>query len=83
MRQNKRTSPVSQSIAVSVLLLAALFLLPLAVVAPFRPALFGREEPVDEPEREAPAGAGWGGGPGDGPGDLSGGGGPGGDARLL
>ena len=51
MRQNKRTSPVSQSIAVSVLLLAALFLLPLAVVAPFRPALFGREEPVDETER--------------------------------
>lgn len=55
MRQNKRTSPVSQSIAVSVLLLAALFLLPLAVVAPFRPALFGREEPVDETEREEPS----------------------------
>ena len=55
MRQNKRTSPVSQSIAVSILLLAALFLLPLAVVAPFRPALFGREEPVDETEREEPS----------------------------
>ena len=54
MRQNRRTSQVSQSIAVSVLLLAALFLLPLAVVAPFRSALFGREEPVDETEREEP-----------------------------
>lgn len=54
MRQKKRTSQVRQSIAVSALLLAALFLLPLAVVAPFRSALFGQEEPVDETEREAP-----------------------------
>ncbi len=55
MRRNRGTSPVSQSIAVSVLLLAALFLLPLAVVAPFRSALFGREEPVDETEQTPPA----------------------------
>ena len=33
-----------QSVAVSALLLAALFLLPLAVIAPFQPELFGREE---------------------------------------
>ena len=54
MRRNGRRSQVNQSIAVSALLLAALFLLPLAVVVPFRSALFGREEPVDETEAEAP-----------------------------
>ena len=43
MRQNKRTSPVSQSIAVSVLLLAALFLLPLAVVARSEERRVGKE----------------------------------------
>ena len=37
----------------SALLLAALFLLPLAVVAPFRSALDRREEPADEAERDA------------------------------
>ncbi len=54
MRRNRRESQVSQSIAVSALLLAALFLLPLAVVVPFRSALFDREEPVDETEQEPP-----------------------------
>lgn len=43
-------SQVRQSIAVSAMLLAALFLLPLLVVAPFRTALFGKETPVDETE---------------------------------
>ena len=37
-----------QSAAVSVLLLAALFLLPLAVIVPFQPELFGLEEPEEE-----------------------------------
>lgn len=46
----RRRSQIRQSIAVSVLLLAVLFLLPLAVVVPFRAALFGRETPVDETE---------------------------------
>lgn len=54
MNRRKRTSPVRQSIAVSVLLLAALFLLPLVVVAPFRTALFGGEEPPDETEEPLP-----------------------------
>ena len=54
MKRNRRRSQVNQAIAVSVLLLAALFLLPLAVVTPFRSSLFGREEPVDETEPEAP-----------------------------
>lgn len=48
----KRTHPVRQSMAVSGLLLAALFLLPLAVIVPFRAELFGRETPVDETEGE-------------------------------
>ena len=52
MRKPGRNSQVRQSIAVSALLLLALFLLPLLVVVPFRSALFGREEPVDETERE-------------------------------
>ena len=51
---SQRNSPVRQAIAVSALLLAALFLLPLAVVVPFRSALFGREEPVDESQTPAP-----------------------------
>ena len=55
MKRNRRRSQVNQAIAVSVLLLAALFLLPLAVVTPFRSSLFGREEPVDETEREEPS----------------------------
>ena len=52
MRRKRRQSQVDQSIAVSAVLLAALFLLPLLVVVPFRSALFGREEPVDETEQE-------------------------------
>lgn len=52
MRKPGRNSQIHQSIAVSALLLLALFLLPLLVVVPFRSALFGREEPVDETERE-------------------------------
>lgn len=54
MKRDRRRSQVNQSIAVSVLLLAALFLLPLAVVTPFRSSLFGREEPVDETEQAPP-----------------------------
>ena len=50
----RRKSPIDQTIAVSALLLLALFLLPLVVVAPFRSALFGREEPVDETEQKQP-----------------------------
>lgn len=46
----RRKNQVRQSVAVSAALLAALFLLPLLVVAPFRTALFGRETPVDETE---------------------------------
>ena len=48
----KRNHPVRQSMAVSGVLLAALFLLPLAVIVPFRAELFGRETPVDETEGE-------------------------------
>ena len=48
----KRNHPVRQSMAVSGLLLAVLFLLPLAVIVPFRAELFGRETPVDETEGE-------------------------------
>lgn len=58
MSQKRRGSQVNQSVAVSALLLAALFLLPLAVVAPFRSTLFGREEPADETEQEPPFAAG-------------------------
>nr|WP_325212858.1 stage II sporulation protein D [uncultured Oscillibacter sp.] len=54
MRRNRRKSQADQAVAVSALLLAALFLLPLAVVAPFRSALDRREEPADEAEREPP-----------------------------
>lgn len=43
---------VRQSVAVSVILLAALFLMPLLVIVPFRSELFTQETPVDETERE-------------------------------
>lgn len=46
----RRKHQVRQSVRVSAVLLAALFLLPLLVVAPFRTALFGREVAVDETE---------------------------------
>lgn len=46
----RRGNQVRQSIAVSAALLAALFILPLLIVVPFRTALFGRETPVDETE---------------------------------
>ena len=46
----KRESQVRQTAAVSAVLLAALFILPLAVIVPFRSELFGRETPVDETE---------------------------------
>jgi len=46
----KRKSPVQQSIAISAVLLAVLFLLPLAVITPFRSELFSGEVPVDETE---------------------------------
>lgn len=48
----RKRNQVRQSLAVSAALLAALFILPLLVVAPFRTALFGRETPVDETEGE-------------------------------
>ena len=48
----KRKRQVRQSMAVSAVLLAMLFLLPLAVIVPFRSELFGRETPVDETEGE-------------------------------
>ncbi len=47
----RRRSQINQSIAVSAVLMAALFLLPLLVVVPFQSSLFGREEPVDETEQ--------------------------------
>ncbi|WP_298031878.1 stage II sporulation protein D [uncultured Dysosmobacter sp.] len=46
----KHSKQVRRSVAVSAVLMAALFLLPLAVIAPFRTALFQRETPVDETE---------------------------------
>lgn len=46
----RRRNQVRQSVAVSAALLAALFILPLLVVVPFRTALFGRETPMDETE---------------------------------
>lgn len=46
----RRRSRVQQSAAVSAVLLAALFLLPLLVIVPFRTALFDRDTPVDETE---------------------------------
>ncbi len=52
MRRRRRRSQIDQAIAVSTLLLAALFLLPLLVVVPFRSPLFGREEPADGTEQK-------------------------------
>ncbi len=51
-RRGKRNSQLDQAVAVSAVLMAALFLLPMVVVAPFQNALFGREEPVDESEQK-------------------------------
>lgn len=48
----KRKNQVRQSLAVSAILMAALFLLPLAAVVPFREELFARESPMDETEAE-------------------------------
>lgn len=48
----KRKSQVRQSVAVSVVLMLLLFILPLAVIVPFRSELFERESPVDETEGE-------------------------------
>lgn len=48
----RRSNQLRQSAAVSALLLAALFLLPLLVIVPFRTALFDRSAPVDETEGE-------------------------------
>lgn len=48
----RRTSDIHQSIAVSAVLLVLLFALPLAVMAPFRTALFSGETAVDETEGE-------------------------------
>ena len=48
----KRKKQVRQSVAVSAMLMALLFLLPLAVIVPFRMELFGREQTVDETEGE-------------------------------
>jgi stage II sporulation protein D len=50
----KQKTQIRQSAAVSALLLAALFLIPLAVVAPFRSELFDREDTVDETEPFVP-----------------------------
>ena len=50
----RRRESVRQSIVVSVVLLAALFLLPLTVIAPFRSELFQQELPVDETEGAVP-----------------------------
>lgn len=46
----RRREPVRQSIAVTAVLMAVLFLMPLAVIVPFRTPLFNREAPVDETE---------------------------------
>ena len=48
----KRHSRVRQSIGVSAVLLAALFLLPLAVIVPFRTELFSSEKTAQESEGE-------------------------------
>ena len=46
----KRRSEVRQSVTVSMLLMLLLFVMPLAVIVPFREELFGRETAVDETE---------------------------------
>lgn len=48
----KRNSQVRQSVAVSVVLMVLLFMLPLAVIVPFRSGLFSAEPPVSETEGE-------------------------------
>ena len=48
----KRASQFRQTAAVSAVLLALLFLLPLVVIAPFRGTLFSARDTVDESERE-------------------------------
>ena len=52
--KRQKPSRVQQSAAVSALLLAALFLLPLAVIAPFRGPLLSRTETPDETEQPLP-----------------------------
>lgn len=52
--KRQKPSRVRQSAAVSALLLAALFLLPLAVIAPFRGPLLSRTETPDETEQPLP-----------------------------
>ena len=52
--KRQKPSRVRQSAAVSALLLAALFLLPLAVIAPFRGPLLSRTETPDETEQPPP-----------------------------
>lgn len=46
----KQRSEVRQSVTVSMLLMLLLFVMPLAVIVPFREELFGRETAVDETE---------------------------------
>ena len=48
----KQGGQVRQSVAVSVVLMLILFFMPLVVIAPFRTALFSKETPVDETEKE-------------------------------
>lgn len=54
MRPQKQKSQLNQVIAVSAVLLAVLFLLPLLIMPSFRSGIFGREDPVDETEQERP-----------------------------
>ena len=46
----RRGTEIRQSVAVSILLMLLLFIMPLAVIVPFREELFGREMAVDETE---------------------------------
>ena len=48
----RRGTEIRQSVAVSILLMLLLFIMPLAVIVPFREELFGREMAVDETEGE-------------------------------
>ena len=76
----RREHSIRQSVAISVALLSALFLLPLVVIAPFQTELFGEEDAVWEDGAEGTPGRSGG---GDGSWHLSGRGGPGGDAGLI
>lgn len=49
----KRERRVRQSVAVSAVLIAVLFLTPLAFITPLKDSLFSKESPVDETEGEA------------------------------